>query len=512
MKNYAVKFKHIAPTFLLIAFGTTLSLLAFRWFFTVNYEILTIKEDIFHLWLPLILPWIPISIWLRPKLRILQFEDKDRGSMFFQVLAWFTIAPMMVVSQEYFKTASGELSELHYIEDFRSNKTSFVTVAEFDLEKQYGSAYTDFRPSGKHNQYLNFDAYFVLPIVSPVANTQNLEYWYGVKFTEQISNKISEEKKEKLYYAFFDKCVEEFESYDFHKADYFEVLAHSDKRNGFLAAIARLNLEESEAPVILEAKYGSFADRNGTKLAWIFGAFGIGFSVFLFALIFPEYDAAEHDRQQKGIKPESDDLVDMLQYLIPKGDHFITSVILDINILVFLIMVLSGVHVLYPNGMELLEWGGNRRLETTGGDWWRIISSMFVHGGVMHLVLNVGGLVIAAIFVEPVLGRIKYLILYLLSGICGSLASIYWYENTISVGASGAIFGLYGSILGLLLVNAFPKEIKKGMLWFVGAYIGINLLFGLTGGIDNAAHIGGLICGITSGIILYKVDREALTN
>ncbi len=127
---------------------------------------------------------------------------------------------------------------------------------------------------------------------------------------------------------------------------------------------------------------------------------------------------------------------------------------------------------------------------------------MFLHGGIMHLFLNIYGLVIAALFVEPIFGRTKYFMLYFISGICGSLASIYWYENTISVGASGAIFGLYGAILGLLLTNAFEGG-KKGILLFIGPYVGINLLFGLTGGIDNAAHIGGLISGAIFGIILY---------
>ena len=122
----------------------------------------------------------------------------------------------------------------------------------------------------------------------------------------------------------------------------------------------------------------------------------------------------------------------------------------------------------------------------------------------MHLLLNIYGLVVAAIFIEPKLGRKNYFILYILSGLCGSLASIWWYPNTISVGASGAIFGLYGAILGLLLTNAFPKDGKKGIFLMIGVYVFINLLWGLTGGIDNAAHIGGLLSGAILGIILYK--------
>jgi rhomboid protease GluP len=175
-----------------------------------------------------------------------------------------------------------------------------------------------------------------------------------------------------------------------------------------------------------------------------------------------------------------------------------------LNILVFLIMILSGIDIISPNGRELLEFGANRRLETTSGEWWRLLTSMFLHGGIMHLILNISGLVIAAIFVEPLLGRKNYFILYLLSGLLGSLASIWWYPNTISVGASGAIFGLYGAILGLLSTNAFPDGGKRGVFSMIGIYVGINLLWGLTGGIDNAAHIGGLLSGSIIGLILYR--------
>ena len=175
-------------------------------------------------------------------------------------------------------------------------------------------------------------------------------------------------------------------------------------------------------------------------------------------------------------------------------------------------MVFSGIDIISPNGKELLEWGANRRAETTNGNWWRLLTSMFLHGGIMHLLLNIYGLVLVALFLEPKLGRKNYTILYILSGVCGSLASIWWYPNTVSAGASGAIFGLYGAILGLLLTNAFPKDGKKGILIMIGVYVLINLVWGLTGGIDNAAHIGGLLSGAILGIILYKLSDNKTEN
>lgn len=510
MENYSTKFRHIVPSFLVVVFGTTIVTLAFRWVFTINSEILPIKEDVFHIWLPIILPWVPISIWLRPKLRILKFKKEGSDApLLFQVITWVTMMAMMIVSNAYLKTASGSLKVINTIDQLIEHDARYVSIQEVELDRLYGSAHTEFRASGKHNQYLNFDSYFVYPFREP--GQDSVQYWYGVKFQEQISNRIEPEEKEEKYKAFFEQAVKDFESYDFNEANYLEILPHSDDRQGFLKAVERISEFAHTKPVILEPQEGSYETRNGKKFEWIFGSFGIGFSLFLFVLIFPQFVEKEHERQLKGIKPKSDDLVDMLKYLIPKGEHFVTSIILDINIVVFLVMVFSGIHLISPNGLELLEWGANRRSETSGGDWWRLVSSMFLHGGIMHLFLNVYGLVLAAIFVEPIFGRTRYFVLYFISGICGSLASIYWYENTISVGASGAIFGLYGSILGLLLTNEFEGE-KRVILLLVGPYVGINLLFGLTGGIDNAAHMGGLIAGAVSGLILYHIGKETQAN
>ncbi len=507
MEHYYTKFKNVAPTFIIVAFGTTIATLLFRWVFTINSEILPIKEDVFNIWLPIILPWIPITIWLRPKLRILKFKN-DNGPFLFQMIAWGAMVGMMIASNGYLKTATGKLAEIRTIDILEEN-TRYLTLEEIKLNRDLGSAHTEFRASGKYNQHLNFDSYFVYPFET---SSQEYKYWYGVKFHEQIGNKLSPEKKESLYQQFFEQSIKDFESYEFSKPTYFEILPHSDDREGFKKAIKKLQIKTPNNLIVIEPREGNYEDRNGEKLEWIFGSFGIGFGVFLFALMFPKYHQAEHKRQLKGIKPKSDEVIDMLKFLIPKGDHYATSILLDLNILIFLLMIFSGVHIISPNGMELLEWGANRRSETTGGDWWRLVSSMFLHGGFMHLFLNIYGLVIAALFVEPIFGRTKYFILYFASGICGSLASIYWYENTISVGASGAIFGLYGAILGLLLTSAFPKDGKKGILMFIGPYVGINLLFGLTGGIDNAAHIGGLISGAVLGIILYVTDKNTQAN
>lgn len=511
--TYFQKLRHIVPTFLLVVLSTVIGLALLRWLLSIRFSILDIKEEIWEVWIPMIFPWIPITLWLRQRFRILTFKgDTDKGRFFYQFISWGVMMAMLFISQAYLTTATGKLQTLTTVSDMdKLEKSRYYKLAKFDVADYAGGSYTDFRVTGKRNQHLNMEIFFVCPILNDQSEQINAKpkYWYGVKFNRQIDNKISSAEKEQKYQAFYQRCISTMNSYNFHSLDHFERLPNSDDRTNYLKAIeSRINDRANESFVVLEPVTESYESRNGNKFPWIFGSFGIGFSVLLFALLFPGYSETERRKFLKGRKPKQDDLVDMLRYLIPKDDHFVTSIILDINILVFLLMLFSGIDPLSPNGQELMQWGANRRMETTGGEWWRLLTSMFVHGGIMHLLLNIFGLVLAAIVVEPILGRRNYFILYIFSGLFGGLASIYWYAHTASVGASGAIFGLYGAILGLLLTDAFHRDSKKGMLLLIGAYVGVNLLWGLTGGIDNAAHIGGLVSGAILGIVLYKINNK----
>lgn len=513
MDNYLTKVKHILPTFLTVTLGTIFGTAFIRWVLSIQLELIHIKLEIWELWLPLILPWLPMTFWLRQKLRILTFKgDNDKGRLFFQFIGWGTMVSAMLVSQSYLTKATGKLVTVDKLSEINAvEKARYYKVKEFDVIPMYGTSFTDFRASGKYNQHLNFNTYFACPMVDDSAAFPSAvpTYWYGVSFKEQISNKISPAEKERKYNAFYQECLKKMSTYKYHQFEYLERLTNSEARDGFFNAIKTRVKDKSQTEfIILQPQHEPISERAGNKIAWTFGSFGIGLSVFLFSLIWPGYSQSEHRKQLQGKSKTEDDIVDMLKFLIPKGEHFATSLILDINILVFIVMAIVGVHILYPNGLELLEWGANRRSETMGGDWWRLVSNMFVHGGLMHLILNIYGLTLAAIFVEPILGRNKYFILYGVSGVCGSIASIVWYENTISVGASGAIFGLYGAILALLFTNAFPKEGKSGILTMIGVYVVINLLWGLTGGIDNAAHIGGLLSGALTGLVLYRIDKK----
>ena len=129
---------------------------------------------------------------------------------------------------------------------------------------------------------------------------------------------------------------------------------------------------------------------------------------------------------------------------------------------------------------------------------------------IFTLFMNMFGLVISASFLEGILGKTRLITSFLICGILAGLASILWHQNTVSVGASGAIFGLYGVILAFTVFKIFPYYTRKLTWMLLGLYAGLSLVFGFFGGIDNAAHIGGLVSGFILGGIFILTDKKRL--
>jgi len=188
---------------------------------------------------------------------------------------------------------------------------------------------------------------------------------------------------------------------------------------------------------------------------------------------------------------------------------YATYAIIGINVIVFILMVINGAGVFNPNALVHIEWGSNYSPLTLSGDWWRLFTCIFIHFGIIHLAMNSYALYMAGVFLEPMLGKTKYIIAYLATGIFASLASLWWHSEGInSAGASGAIFGLYGVFLALLFTNLIPKQMRSSLLQSIGVFVVFNLIYGTKSGIDNAAHIGGLLSGLIIGFVFYPLLRK----
>jgi rhomboid protease GluP len=182
----------------------------------------------------------------------------------------------------------------------------------------------------------------------------------------------------------------------------------------------------------------------------------------------------------------------------------VTGILIAINVLVYLAMVAHGVNWSWPTADQLLPWGANFGPYTLGGEPWRIFTCIFVHVGLVHLLVNMWGLWILGHLAEHIFGRWTFLSTYTLCGVAGSLATLWFHPTQPSAGASGAIFGLTGALITAIYLGKLPyspaalRSLGRRLL----VVTGINLFIGFVLPIvDNAAHIGGLVMGLAIGAL-----------
>lgn len=195
------------------------------------------------------------------------------------------------------------------------------------------------------------------------------------------------------------------------------------------------------------------------------------------------------------------------------SNHYLTYTIMGLNVLWYLAFVVSGGDWISPSGADLIKWGANYGPLTLSGDWWRLVSAMFAHGGLIHLLANMYALYMVGIYLEPMLGKGRFALAYFCTGITASLASLWWHNPPVpSVGASGAIFGMYGVFLALLSTSLIPAAMRKGLLQSIGIFVIYNLAYGMKSGVDNAAHVGGLVGGLVFGYGYYLGLKPGATR
>lgn len=180
---------------------------------------------------------------------------------------------------------------------------------------------------------------------------------------------------------------------------------------------------------------------------------------------------------------------------------FISYAVISISVIVFVLMEIVGSSHWVPT---LVDFGAKSNLHIVAGQWWRLITASFVHIGFMHLALNMIIVYYLGARLEMIMGHWRFLVLYLVSGLGGVIAS-FAFTHAISAGASTAVFGLFASTL--VLRHLFPHSMEfqyLGSQYFI--LILINIVFGfLNPGIDNAGHIGGLVAG---WLIMYALSLK----
>ena len=191
--------------------------------------------------------------------------------------------------------------------------------------------------------------------------------------------------------------------------------------------------------------------------------------------------------------------------LLGGSPPFVTRAIIAIDVLIFLAMGISGASWTEPGYLELVRWGADFSPLTLSGEWWRLLTSAFIHIGIIHIALNMWCLWDLGPILERLMGWKAFLVTYVVSGIAGSETSVAWRPLGGGAGASGAIFGLAGAFFSFLYFKKAPisPEFAKRHLKGVAVFIFYNLFFGAVAfRVNNAAHVGGLIAGLILGAVI----------
>lgn len=189
---------------------------------------------------------------------------------------------------------------------------------------------------------------------------------------------------------------------------------------------------------------------------------------------------------------------------IVNKNNIVTMIIIAINVVLYIITAIMSKNILDINAYVLLYIGGNYGALVSHGQVWRLLTCAFLHGGLIHILCNMYALYAIGPQVEILFGRVKYIIIYFFSAVGGSLLSYIFSPNNLSIGASGAIFGLFGAMV--VFVLKYKDRIPKKVLNNLFGVIILNLLIGFNlQGIDNFGHIGGLLAGaLVAFLILTK--------
>jgi len=184
----------------------------------------------------------------------------------------------------------------------------------------------------------------------------------------------------------------------------------------------------------------------------------------------------------------------------------VTPALVALNATIFILMLFGPGALGDPEA--LVGWGGNFGPRTTNGEWWRLVTTMFVHSGMLHLLANIAGLVQLGLILERLVGHLTFAAVYVAAGIFASLVSLSVHPVAANVGASGAIFGIYGlllasSIWGLLHRSTVTISLRAAKR--LGPAAAVFILYNVaTDGLESGAALAGLVTGFVCGLVLAR--------
>lgn len=507
MNTYLFKIKHIIPLCSVVLLTSAVGYGMFRWLLTFGMEVSAIKSEVFGYILPAILSGAIFWVTLRKRFWIIEErlarQVDCRG--FLQSVTWIALYVMIMFADGY---VMHQFSTLHRVENVaqieKHSPNIYYEIGEFSLKPRIMGSYADSRTIPKR---IGSDLRFTIYVVFPFTNSTNV--WYAMKYVKTIRYG-SEDEVEQEYTAFMEQCDRDINTHNFKHNHVFERVTASDDCDGFLRSIEQQSGASVAADaVILRPLTNGYVNKGDKILRWALIAFSIWMALTFILLVFAPLNDELLTKKltwRKSKRRTNNSSWGLFRaILIPSWNNWSIALIFDVIILYFLVMIVGGVSPLFSSSQELFEWGALRSESLSNGEWWRVVTSMFMHSNIMHLLGNIIVLGVVVFFSVNLFKANKTAIIFFISGICAGATAALLFNGTY-VGASGAIMGLSGALFAVYIryrryISEFIGSV--GLLWLV-LTTAFTLLIGIGSGVSNTAHITGLFTGAVLALFLFK--------
>lgn len=493
----------VLPYLLVLLIGLAgLGLLRFTVDLFLGYEF---NVSIWRFWLPGIGAFVLWLLFMRDRISTLKIPNKnDNGYFNSHIAVGLAIAIPICLSQFFLEKSLIELKEIDSVYEIDpANKLQNYKISTIEWNDQCMHSTATAETSGRNNEHLNYYCY----VIAPMFSTGDSMIWIGKRYKRSLDSRDSESFKQREWVDLQKVSLEDYKDDMREEGLYLNRIPVSEDGKAYTVAIHRNPVFKDKRHVIYELSDTASSASVNLLLIWIMIVMGVGLVLLtVFAIYFPP-DAAKLKKYRKGLDISSVDDIEVRNFLMFKTSAKGSAFILYVNVFMMMYMIAINMSAFSPQASELLQLGGLRDAEVTGGEYWRLITYQFLHSGIIHLISNLVLITLFGAMIETHMKTWKYVAMYLFTGVIAGLGSIYFNEYTVAVGASGALFGIFGWFVTVSLT----RKNMMGMGTFLPLIlimIVVNLIMGFViPNVDNAGHIFGLVGGILAGFIF--IPRKA---
>ena len=310
MYDVNLKIRFIYVRFLVILFSFLFVYSFLHWLLIIRLGVIAINENIVLWFLPMILPIIPLWIWLRKRIMLLNLQpEKDNLYFNYLFMAHVVVATTVIAFQYYVISATGGLTALKTPEEIGQHKpVKYYTIEQYYVDKQQARLQEFSYTTGKRNHTLHFALVIAVPLY---ANSKDSllepKAWLGLRYETSLDNSSTKAKKDSVWNAFYDERVASFNSVKLDGFTYLNRPGNTREREWYIETVKGLNYTGPELTHVLEPQYRSFEDRNGNSLLWALVVLGAGGLIWLFMIGYKEFDEDELLRflDERGMQEES---------------------------------------------------------------------------------------------------------------------------------------------------------------------------------------------------------------